>query len=379
MYRTISIKIKPTQEQHQLLLATTQAFTSCYNTCLDYGWHNKTSSKRKIHQATYYPLRQRTNLPADLVIQARQKASETLKSLDQRKKRGKKISKPVSKLCSIRYNYKSSKINFTEAMVSLSTLKGRLKIPIKVSAFHKQFSSGKYCSADLVYRQGKWYLNLVLELPTPELKAATDCLGLDLGVSRLAVSSQAKFYRSKHLHSLVARHRRLRGDLQSQRSKSARKKLKRISGYWQRLQRNVNHHISRQIVDSCPPGFAIALEDLTNIRETTNPRKEQRGVFHNWSFYQLRKFIEYKAQAKGTPVLFVNPKNTSKTCSRCGHLAPGNRKSQTVFTCQACGISLNADFNASQNIRQLGISLLSSLSVNQRNVGGYRLADKLTA
>ncbi|GFP32949.1 hypothetical protein HKBW3S42_01258 [Candidatus Hakubella thermalkaliphila] len=252
MYRTISIKIKPTEEQHQLLLATMQAFTSCYNSCLDYGWNNKTTSKRKIHQATYYPLRQRTNLPADLVIQARQKASETLKSLYQRKKRGKKISKPVSRLCSVRYNYKSSKINFTDAIVSLSTLRGRLKIPIKVSAFHQQFSSGKYCSADLVYRQGKWYLNLVLEFPTPQLKSATDCLGLDLGVSRLAVTSEPKFYRSKHLHSLVARHQHLRSDLQSQRSKSARKKLKQISGYWQRLQRNVNHHISRQIVDSCP-------------------------------------------------------------------------------------------------------------------------------
>lgn len=379
MYRTISVKIKPTEEQHQLLLATIQAFTSCYNTCLDYGWHNKTTSKRKIHQATYYPLRQRTKLPADLVIQARQKACETLSSLDQRKKRGQKVSRPASKLCSVRYNYKSSKVNFTDAMVSLSTLKGRVKVPIKVSAFHQQFSGGKYCSADLVYRKGKWYLNLVLEFSTPQVKPVTDCLGLDLGVSRLAVSSQAKFYRSRHLHSLVARHQRLRSDLQSQRSKSARKKLKRISGYWQRLQRNVNHHISRQIVDSCPQGFTIAMEDLTNIRERTKHRKEQRQIFHAWAFKQLQDFIVYKAEARGIAVLFVNSKNTSRTCSHCDHVAPGNRKSQTLFTCQACGISLNADFNASQNIRQLGISLLSSLSVNQRNVGGYRPADKLTA
>jgi len=47
------------------------------------------------------------------------------------------------------------------------------------------------------------------------------------------------------------------------------------------------------------------MEDLADIRETTKRRKKQRGVFHSWSFYQLRKFIEYKAQAKGIPILLI--------------------------------------------------------------------------
>lgn len=381
MHRTISIKIKPTEEQHRFLLQTIEAFTSAFNFCLTYGWENKTTSKRKIHDATYYPLKEKTRLPADLLIQAREKACNTLRSLYERKKKGKKTSRPSSKFCPIRYNYKSSKIDFTNTIVSLSTLNGRAKIPIKLSAFHQQFTKGKYCTSDLIYRKNNWYLNATLEFPAPEIKPTTDCVGVDLGINRLAVTSQPKFYSSKHLHNLVVRHKHLRSDLQSKRSSSSRKKLKKISGCWQRLQKNANHCISKEIVNACPEGFAIAMEDLTNIRQTAGQRQRQRGVFHSWSFRQIRDFIGYKAEAKGIPIVLVNPRGTSQTCYHCGHSSPSNRKFQSLFVCKVCGISLNADFNASQNIRQLGISLLPALSVNQRNVGSVHsiLADKPTA
>lgn len=378
MYRTVSVKIKPTPGECELLLQTSKAFTDAVNFCIQYGWTNKTTSKRKIHDATYYPLKEKTGLPADVLIQAREKACEILKSANERRKKRRKVSKPVANFCPIRYNYKSSRVDFANNIASLSTLKGRIKVPLKLSVFHQQFTHGRYCTSDLIYRKDSWYLNIVLEFPTPEVVPATDCVGVDLGINRLAVTSQADFYSSKHLHTLVARHRRLRGDLQSKRSKSARKKLKKVSGYWRRLQRSVNHIISKHIVDACPKGFAIVMEDLTDIRKNTKHRKKQRGTFHSWAFRQLQEFIVYKAEAKGIPVLFIDSQNTSIRCCHCGHTSPGNRKSQSIFTCKVCGISLNADFNASQNIRQLGISKLSSLPVNQRNVGASA-ADKLTA
>lgn len=378
MYRTISIKIKPTKKQQGLLLQTSKEFTNAFNSCVNYGWDNNTTSMRKIHDATYYLLRVETKLPADILIQARQKACEVLRSLYQRRRKRKKVSKPISKFCPIRYNKKSSRIDFVNKIASLSTLQGRIKIILNLCKFHQQFINGKYCSLDLIYRKSDWFLNIVLGFTAPKIKTTTDCVGIDLGINRLAVTSRPKFYSSKHLHSLVAKHQHLRSDLQSKRSKSARKKLKKISGHWRRLQKNVNHIISKDIVNACCQEFGIALEDLTNIRETAKQRKKQRGKFHNWGFYQLRQFIEYKAEAKRIPVLFVNPRNTSKTCSHCGHISPRNRKSQSLFICESCGIGLNADYNASQNIRQLGISLLSSLSVNQRNVGDISSADKLT-
>jgi putative transposase len=42
---------------------------------------------------------------------------------------------------------------------------------------------------------------------------------------------------------------------------------------------------------------------------------------------------------------------TSQRCSACGHVAPGNRKSQAVFECEACNAGrCNADVNAARNI-----------------------------
>ena len=46
----------------------------------------------------------------------------------------------------------------------------------------------------------------------------------------------------------------------------------------------------------------------------------------------------------------INPAHTSQTCNACGHRDPGNRKSQAVFRCRACGHAAHADVNAARNI-----------------------------
>jgi len=55
-------------------------------------------------------------------------------------------------------------------------------------------------------------------------------------------------------------------------------------------------------------------------------------------------------------VVRVDPKNTSRTCAACGHCAPGNRESQAVFECEACGRAAHADTNAAVNILSRGLS-----------------------
>ncbi|HLQ27632.1 MAG TPA: transposase [Ktedonobacteraceae bacterium] len=93
-----------------------------------------------------------------------------------------------------------------------------------------------------------------------------------------------------------------------------------------------------------------ALEDLTGIRERVTVRHENRYERHSWAFYQLRIYIAYKAAWAGVPVRFVDPRNTSKTCSACGHCEKANRQSQSSFKCKQCGFCLNADINAAINI-----------------------------
>jgi transposase len=95
------------------------------------------------------------------------------------------------------------------------------------------------------------------------------------------------------------------------------------------------------------------IENLTKIRNrTTIKRKtETSRRVHLWSFAQLRVFLAYKAQEAGMNLVAIDPGHTSQTCSKCGFQSRSNRRSQSLFQCKKCAYCLNADLNASYNIR----------------------------
>jgi IS605 OrfB family transposase len=96
---------------------------------------------------------------------------------------------------------------------------------------------------------------------------------------------------------------------------------------------------------------AIVLEFLAGIRSRVTVRSGQRGRLGKWVFYQLRAFVEYKAKLVGLPVLMVDPRDTSRRCSRCGYVDKRSRVSQSEFRCCLCGYELNADLNVAENVR----------------------------
>jgi len=128
--------------------------------------------------------------------------------------------------------------------------------------------------------------------------------------------------------------------------------LRSVAGREARFKRCTNHVISKQIVGVAKgTKRAVALEDLKGIRTRTTVRHGQRDRASKWAYNQLRAFIEYKAKLAGVPVLLVDPRNTSRRCSVCGHTEKGNRPSRAVFRCRACGYSGDADLNGAENIR----------------------------
>jgi putative transposase len=72
-----------------------------------------------------------------------------------------------------------------------------------------------------------------------------------------------------------------------------------------------------------------------------------RGISRSgWG--QLVARLQHKALGR---VEQIPAAYTSQRCSACGHVAPGNRKSQAVFECEACTAGrCNADVNAARNI-----------------------------
>jgi len=75
---------------------------------------------------------------------------------------------------------------------------------------------------------------------------------------------------------------------------------------------------------------------------------------------RFTNMIAYKAEEAGRKVVFVDPKNTSLTCSSCGHVGKENRKSQSEFLCVSCGHCDHADVNAAKNILERARSGLAA-------------------
>ena len=90
---------------------------------------------------------------------------------------------------------------------------------------------------------------------------------------------------------------------------------------------------------------AIAMQKLDGIRENMNGSTKLNRRLHSWSFRKLQVYIEYKAE--GISVVYIDPKDTSKRCHRCGHVAQANGRE---FRCPKCGLVYNRDLNASINI-----------------------------
>ncbi len=123
------------------------------------------------------------------------------------------------------------------------------------------------------------------------------------------------------------------------------------------MARDTNHCISKRIVSKAQrTGSGIAMEDLSGIRGRTRVRRRQRRTMHSWSFNQLRRFVLYKAALAGVPVVFVDPRNTSRTCIECGHIDKRNRPNRDTFHCCSCGFSGAADSIAAENIRRAAVN-----------------------
>jgi len=65
--------------------------------------------------------------------------------------------------------------------------------------------------------------------------------------------------------------------------------------------------------------------------------------------------LAYKTKWYGSELVKVDPKNTSRECSECGHTSSNNRRTQAVFECEACRHEAHADLNAAKNLLHRGL------------------------
>ena len=357
---TIKLKLP----HNNILLETMNQYSYSANKVIYFGWNIKTNNKIELHNLTYYKIREETNLPAQLVCSSRDKACEVLKASRFKNK------KPVMKeYSSIRYDARSFgfKSDNKRYYVSLVTINGRIKFPVKIPEYYWKYLDWKTRSADLILdKKNRLFIHIVLSRDV-NIIPSNNKVGIDLGINNIAVTSNKKFFNPSNIKSTKIKFKRLRTKLQAKGTKSARKLLKKISGKEKLFMSWVNHNISKEIVNGIEEG-TIVMEELKGIRKI---RKGRRFNFwlNSWSFYQLQKFIEYKAIRKGINFVKVSPYLTSQTCSKCNKI--GSR-SKGFFNCSHCGYSLNADLNASYNLaKHDSISDHVLVAVNQPNIPSY--------
>lgn len=197
---------------------------------------------------------------------------------------------------------------------------------------------------------GEKYAYISVSIPEPELIKAEKWIGVDRNtVGHIAVVSDPESGKviklgksALHIHQ---KYKNLRKGLQK---KGKYGKVKQIKDRESRIVKDINHKVSRKIVDTAKEtGKGVKLEDLTGIRNGKHNTKSFRYAKNSWSFYQLQNQIEYKAKLLGVEVAYVDPAYTSKSCSRCGLIGDRNKKS---FKCPHCGHVDHADSNAGFNI-----------------------------
>jgi IS605 OrfB family transposase len=348
MERTIRIPI-----ENNDLKDTIDQYFRAYCFCIDKGMELHTSNKKKIHNATYYPLRKKyPKLTSNLIQTARDVACENLYAV-------KLKVKPIPKNKFIRYNMNS--FSYKNGKISIATINGRQKFTINLPKFADKYNSWNCKAGTVVLRNDQLWLNMIFNKETKTIDNPNTFLGIDRGINNIAVCSDNEFYNSNRLKNIKGKYQYLKSKLQSSGTRSAKRHLKKLKGREKRFVRDVNHCISKQIVEK--PYDCFVLEDLKNIKYS-NKGKQFNRKLGNWSYGQLEQFIQYKAEERGKMTIKINPKYTSQLCSKCGHTERSNRN-KNKFKCKKCGFELNADLNASRNIANIGKSEIGRLNVIQ--------------
>lgn len=367
---TLACKLQPTQTQIAKIEATLKGFADACN------YANQIVkptilNKRVIQALVYDQLRSQFGLSANLAVRACARVGSNRKTAIQKGKSRQVISEGnfpqknpavvAFKPTSADYDARIFAFREKDWTASLTLIGGREHIKLAVGNYQiGKLKGRKPTSAQLCrHRDGLYYLHIQLTDVAPEPIKSDKVIGVDFGRREIAVTSHNQRWDGQQIKDAKDKFSKVRASLQAKGTKGARRALKRLSGRERRYQTWLNHTISRAIIqDALSSNAAIAIENLTGIRDRTNkqPRKKiERRRSNSWAFHQLRIFLEYKGIQSGVEVIAVPAAYTSQTYHQCLNIGLRSEKS---FKCGNCSWHGDADLNASKVISLLGSSVI---------------------
>ncbi|RLG44569.1 MAG: hypothetical protein DRN81_04200, partial [Thermoproteota archaeon] len=248
---TIKVKTPRIKE----LINMSQIFLQATQFAINRGFEAKVSNRFKLHHLVYRSLRQW--LPADFACECIAKASENLKAVKLKKR-------PILKSCPISFNRNLFTFRADNIRIATFTLRKRMDVSLDIPEYYWKYLDWRYQTLEIITdKKGRMFFHITFakEVNTPS-SCGNKFLGVDLGINNLAVCSDGQVFKGHKTR--IIQHQFLRKRLQRKGTKSAKRKLKAISGRQKRYMRWVNHNVSKQIVASAD---VIALEDLKGIRK----------------------------------------------------------------------------------------------------------------
>lgn len=393
--KTFSLSILPTPEQAEAMLETMRQRNTIANEVSQWIFdHDFDLSMSGVHRAMYYDLRDRyTQLHSNYICQTftdvrgnyktvkQQLESEPIEYKDtngqwQVVKDNKRVVYKNLEWLQRPLQYSSLTMRLVRRHcysivdaqhVQIHTTAGRITIECQMNNYIRHFfeEDWQLGTATLIYRNHTWQLHIPASRTIVDFNCRyhpfTDTVGIDRGIRFLAVSYdgyKTKFFSGKEICHKREHFVKVRQSLQAKNTKSSRKRLRMIGQRENRYMTDINHCLSKALVDAYHSGTVFVLEDLTGItfkEKNLNCSKKTRRKRRSWAFFQFEQFLSYKAAAKGSIVIKVNRAYTSQRCPNCGIVNKQCRShGQHEYHCE-CGFRSNDNRVGAMNIRELGL------------------------
>ncbi|MFP3306220.1 MAG: transposase, partial [Thermocladium sp.] len=94
---------------------------------------------------------------------------------------------------------------------------------------------------------------------------------------------------------------------------------------------------------------AVVMEDIHVKQLIGKSGRRMRMRLHDVAFHELRSIVKYQVEKYGKKLVFVDPRNSSKACAKCGYVKMDLTLSDRVFECPRCGWRSDRDYNSALN------------------------------
>lgn len=366
MIKSIKIRLKPTQEQEVLMWKSVGITRFAYNWGLA-RWIELYESDEKVNKGILRTEFNQYKKQFDWIKEVSgQVTADSFEQLDVafknffQKKAGypkfksKKKSKPSFY---VRYDA----IKFNNNTVQIEKI-GK----VKFSSNYEVPQLDKYVNPRASFDGKYWYLSLGFEQEKPCLELTDEVVGIDLGVSNLAIVSNTKepiknINKSKKVKQLKKKLKRKQRKIskkyemnkqgnkfiKTQNIIKAEKEVKLLHRQLHNIRFNHIHQATSMIVKTKPS--RVVMEDL-NISGMMKNRHLAK-VIQEQCWYEFIRQMKYKCEWSGIDFIQV-PRfyPSSKTCSECGCIKSDLKLSDRVYRCNECGFEIDRDLNAAINL-----------------------------